>query len=132
MPVWLGATIGIAALLAAAKAHGRQVRLEREAAGYHSVEFGGTNPEFVERLWRRDRIRFWTFVPLAALLMGGAQLLARAPWSRVLLASLLWAPIAGFFFAGLWTYAARRGEGGPRWWIGAAALASASAIAALV
>lgn len=131
MPVWLGALLGVPALLAAAKAHGRQVRLEREAAGYHSVVFGGENPEFVERLWRRDRLRFWTFVPLAAILFGSVAWTFSSAWGLAALAALLWAPIAGFFFAGLWTYGAQGGQGGPWWWLGATALAVASVAVAL-
>lgn len=65
--------LSVAAFLLAAKSHGRQVRLERERAGHYEVVFGGTNPPFVEALWRRDRIRFWTtaalvFAAIAALL----------------------------------------------------------------
>lgn len=57
-------TLGL--VLVAAKAHGRQVRVEREAHGYHDVEFGGANPPFVEALWRKDRLLFWpSFVVLA-------------------------------------------------------------------
>lgn len=112
--------------MAAAKAHGRQVRLEREAAGYHSVQFGGTNAEFVERLWRRDRVRFWSFVLPAALALGGAAWLAWREWPLALLASLLWAPTLGFFFAGLWSYASQGGHGGVGWWLLASALAIAS------
>ena len=70
VPVWLGALIGVAALLVAAKAHGRQVRLEREAAGYHEVVFGGTNPPFVDALWRADRFRFRDFAPRRLVLQG--------------------------------------------------------------
>ena len=132
MPAWLGALVGVPALLAAAKAHGRQVRLEREAAGYHSVEFGGSNPEFVEKLWRRDRIRFWTFVPVAAIALGGAAWLVSQMWATALVAALLWAPIAGFFYAGLRSYAAQRGRGGLAWWIGASALAIGSVVATLL
>lgn len=128
MPAWLGAILGVPALLLAAKAHGRQVRLEREAAGYHSAVFGGENPAFVEGLWRRDRIRFWSFVPLAALALGAAIWFLRPDLVATLVAALLWAPIAGFFFAGLWTWAARRGEGGAWWWLAAACATGASVL----
>lgn len=123
MPLWLGALLGVPAVLVAAKAHGRQVRLEREAAGYHSVQFGGDNPEFVERLWRRDRVRFWGFVPPAALVLGGVAWAATGGWPLALVAALLWAPTAGFFFAGLRSFAAQRGRGGVAWWgLGVAAV----------
>jgi hypothetical protein len=51
--------------LVAAKAHGRQVRLERERAGHTRVVFGGDNPPFVEALWKRDRIRYWAAAAIA-------------------------------------------------------------------
>ncbi|HVM45143.1 MAG TPA: hypothetical protein VM582_04340 [Candidatus Thermoplasmatota archaeon] len=132
MPVWLGALAGVAALLAAAKAHGRQVRLEREAAGYRSVVFGGDNPPFVERLWRRDRLRYWGFVPPFALAGGAAAYAAAGAWPLALVAALLWAPTLGFFFAGLWSFGAQRGRGGVGWWLLAAALAAASGAAAFL
>jgi hypothetical protein len=47
------------AFLVAAKAHGRQLRLERELAGYAEVSFRARNPPWVEALWRRERRRFW-------------------------------------------------------------------------
>jgi len=129
MPVWLGALVGVAALLVAAKAHGRQVRLEREAAGYHEVVFGGQNPPFVDALWRADRIRFWTFAPAAALLLAPAAFLAKG-WPLALLAALLWAPIAAFHFAGLWRYAHTR-QGNPAWWLAALLSFAASVTLAL-
>lgn len=88
------------------------MRIEREAAGDPSVQFGGTNPEFVERLWRRDRVRFWSFAPIAAVLPGAAWFLATRSWTVALVAALLWAPIAGFFYAGLRILVAQRGRGG--------------------
>lgn len=68
---WL-LVLGIAAFIAAAKSHGRQLRLERQLAGYINVTFGGENPPFVEALWRRDRYRYWAVV--VALLVAGLVL----------------------------------------------------------
>ena len=131
MPLWLGALVGLGALIVAAKAHGRQVRLEREAAGYRSVVFGGKNPEFVERLWRRDRLRFWTSAPIAALALGAAAWWARG-WALALVAALLWAPIFAFHVAGLLGFAAQRGRGGPGWWVAAVLSAALAVLVALV
>jgi hypothetical protein len=55
--VWAG-SLGL--FLASAKAHGRQLRLEREKAGYFEVVFGGKNPAFVEGLWKQERLLFWS------------------------------------------------------------------------
>ena len=111
--------VGIAATLVAAKAHGRQVRLEREREGYHEVVFGGSNPPFVEALWRRDRVRFWAAFPL--LLAFAAALLWLA-WGMGahLLAALAWAAVGAFALAGLrhpvaWEGDARRGT--TAWWL---------------
>jgi len=76
--------LSVATFLVAAKTHGRQVRLERERAGYMQVVFGGSNPEFVEALWKRDRIRFWStaagvLVLLAALRLAGTSLALARP-----------------------------------------------------
>jgi hypothetical protein len=60
--------LSVVTFLLAAKSHGRQVRLERERAGYTHVVFGGVNPPYVEALWRRDRIRFWSTAGIAFLL----------------------------------------------------------------
>lgn len=131
MPAWLGALLGVPALIVAAKAHGRQVRLEREAAGYHAVQFGGSNPAFVERLWRRDRIRFWTSASVAAVALGASAFFLAGDIALALVAAFLWAPIVGFFYAGLRGFAEERGKGGIAWWALAASLTSASILAAL-
>ena len=55
---WLLVALSLASFLAAAKTHGRQLRLERELAGYLHVTFGGKNPAWVEGLWQRERMYF--------------------------------------------------------------------------
>ncbi|MFL5352955.1 hypothetical protein [Archangium sp.] len=102
--------LSVVTFLAAAKAHGRQVRLERERAGYFQVVFGGQNPAFVEALWRRDRLRFWTvaalvFIVMAGMVFAGASL----GWARPLGGGALgaaWAMlfpplVAGFLVCGV-------------------------------
>jgi hypothetical protein len=85
--------------LAAAKAHGRELRLERVAAGVERVVFGGHNPAIVEALWRAERVRFWVLAPvLAAAVL--ALLKARGVATGVAaLGALTWAP--ALVFAGL-------------------------------
>ena len=56
---WMLVGLGAATFLVAAKAHGRQLRLERELAGHFQVIFGARNDPFVEALWRRERWIFW-------------------------------------------------------------------------
>jgi hypothetical protein len=74
--------IGAGAFLAAAKAHGRQLRIERELAGYFQVRFGGQNPEWVEAFWRRERAYFWgSAVALALTSLAFRWLAARQQWS---------------------------------------------------
>jgi hypothetical protein len=55
--LWAG-SLGL--FLASAKAHGRQLRLEREKAGYFEAVFGGRNPAYVEGLWKQERLLYWT------------------------------------------------------------------------
>jgi uncharacterized BrkB/YihY/UPF0761 family membrane protein len=114
---------GFLALVAAAKVHGRQLRLERELHGYWHVEFGGANnPAWVESFWRRDRFRFWSLVALLAAAFGALALVVGpntpgvplrsavppAAWrlAFALLGALLWAPI--FTFLGLGALSAGR------------------------
>ena len=70
--------LSVVTFLVAAKTHGRQVRLERERAGHTRVVFGGENPPFVEALWKRDRIRFWSTAALVFAL-GAVLVLAGLP-----------------------------------------------------
>lgn len=139
------AGLAVTALLlvvAAAKAHGRQVRLERELEGHHEVTFGGDNPPFVTALWRRDRVRFWTTAPAAGILLAVGLWWAQAP-GATFLALLVVPPVAGFVVAGLssllrlqhamgarrvdaaWRRAAMRGSAA--WWSLVALLAAAAA-----
>lgn len=71
--------LSVVTFIVAAKAHGRQVRLERERVGHTQVVFGGQNPPFVEALWKRDRIRFWSvaalvFTVVAALVLTASSI----------------------------------------------------------
>ncbi len=68
--------LGAVTLLVAAKAHGRQLRLERQLFGYWHVSFGGQNPAFVEALWRHERLYFWSLAATFALGTIGFRLLA--------------------------------------------------------
>ncbi|MEZ4428786.1 MAG: hypothetical protein R3A51_13975 [Nannocystaceae bacterium] len=91
----------VATFVLAAKAHGRELRLERIVAGVDVVRFGGVNPPFVEALWAAERLRFWTAAPLLGLLVGVA--LARLGASRTIVAaaSVVWAPTVVFVALGL-------------------------------
>jgi uncharacterized membrane protein YcjF (UPF0283 family) len=68
--------------LVAAKAHGRQLRLERELAGYQHVTFGGRNPAWVEALWRRERFIYWSAAAATALVMIAWRALSPATSQR--------------------------------------------------
>ncbi|WP_224372525.1 hypothetical protein [Hyalangium versicolor] len=106
------AVSGVTFLLAA-KAHGRQLRLERELEGYHRVVFGGSNPPFVEALWRADRVRYWTIAAALSIAVLGLFALARAlGWAWPFLGggggSVAWlvvwgAPVAAFLTCGVWS-----------------------------
>ena len=65
---WLAVAATVALILAAAKAHGRQVRLEREQQGHFRVDFRTRNPPAVEAIWRTDRRIFWPVFAVVALL----------------------------------------------------------------
>jgi hypothetical protein len=97
--------ISLATFLLAAKSHGRQVRLERERAGFHSVVFGGHNPDFVEALWKRDRWRYWpTFFAVAALVLGLRARGIGLEGTGLTVWALWFFPFAAAFtVAGLWS-----------------------------
>lgn len=76
--VWAGS---FALFFASAKAHGRQLRLERERAGYFEVAFGGKNPAFVEGLWKQERLLFWSLAgALGAFALAYAVAAQRFGW----------------------------------------------------
>ncbi|MEA3203282.1 MAG: hypothetical protein QOI63_957 [Thermoplasmata archaeon] len=110
----LQAATALALILAAAKAHGRQLRLERVQAGHPQADFRAPDDPWVEALWRNDRIGFWTlFLALGAaglmwaLAAGGVG--GGAFWGRFPV-SLAWAFAGAFFVMGvqsLWRLADR-------------------------
>lgn len=112
----------LATFLLAAKAHGRELRIERQAAGILRVVFGGDNPPFVDALWAAERLRFWIATPLLSLTLAVALVIAGASRSTVAFASLLWAPAVVFMVLGLSSLARAGGleraglAGSMAWW----------------
>lgn len=91
----------IVAFLLAAKAHGREIRLVREAAGHHSVVFGRSNGPFVDALWDRERLVFWViagvvFVAVAIVCSALSVSMGRAVWAALFVPS-----IAAFVLSGV-------------------------------
>lgn len=66
---WAALGLAFAWMLLAAKAHGRQLRLERELVGLDFTDFRNPPPE-VARLWKAERKRFWPLVGLSLLGYG--------------------------------------------------------------
>ena len=109
---WIELVLGIVLLFLTAKAHGRQIRLERELEGYMEVDFMGENPPWVEALWRKDRRRFWTTLPIAAIVLAavgilvlpvrfGTEPLGSPILGAVLLAGALWPFAVSFTMNGI-------------------------------
>lgn len=112
---WIVLVLSVITFLIAAKSHGRQLRLERELAGYYHVTFGGTNPPFVEELWHKERVEYWsTFAALVTLVL--VFVMAARRWNLLLpfspedlqdgvwtffLVSLLWTFVLTFTFVGM-------------------------------
>jgi len=109
---WLILGLGAATFLVAAKTHGRQIRLERELAGYWHATFGAANPAFVEALWRRERFMYWSVAAVLATCSIAFRLVAhRFEWplppvatsgGRSILAALLFhvlTPLTAAFVA---------------------------------
>lgn len=145
MPLWAAVLSSVALLLVAAKAHGRQVRLEREQKGVFHVDFRRSNPAAVEAIWRRDRLTFWP--ALAAFALAGAAAAfalagnpSEAAWPVTL--ALGWAFAGAFTAAGLasWVRLSLRKEGplpwrkraqqgSVAWWLGVAVAGAAVLLA---
>ena len=75
--IGLGAGLTIAHFLLSAKAHGRQIRLEREREGHPEVTFGAENHPWVEALWGRDRRILWRSSGVIAPVLIGYLLFAK-------------------------------------------------------
>lgn len=127
---WLPLGIALVAwILLAAKAHGRQVRLERQAKGVFAVDFRGSNPPEVEAIWKRDRRVFW---PTMAVLSG--LLVSAGFWTDDLELAVAALPVAfatSFVVAGLASWS-RLGGGDWRsfgWWTLVALAAAGTALA---
>ena len=93
--------VALVIFLAAAKLHGRQLRVEREHAGVMSVDFRrrSTNPPFVLALWRKDR---WTLWPVAAAVAIVLPLVVPdVPWP---LARIVLPMTTGFVVAWLFSF----------------------------
>lgn len=120
--IWTLAAATAALILVSAKAHGRQVRVEREQQGHWKVDFRASdNPAFVLDLWRKDRIVFWTVFASGCIAAAGWSLagdgvagLGRAGSALVWLG---WAFAASFCFAGLLSLnrLLHRDQGDARW-----------------
>lgn len=119
---WTLAGATLLLVLLGAKAHGRQIRIEREQQGHWKVDFRASdNPSFVLDLWRKDRIVFWTVFASGCIAAAGASLaddgvagLGRAGSALVWLG---WAFAASFCFAGLLSLnrLLHRDRGEPKW-----------------
>jgi len=116
---WIELGLGIALLLLTAKAHGRQIRLERELEGYMEVDFMKDNPPWVEALWRKDRRRFWITLPVAIVATSvaglltlpsrfGTEPLGNPILGVVVLAGLLWPFAVTFTSNGIQSVARHR------------------------
>jgi hypothetical protein len=108
--------------LIAAKSHGRELRLEREAAGVPHVVFGGVNPPVVERIWRAERVRFAIVAPLLVLLFAAGLRLYGSSAGYTVLGALAFGPALAFLSLGIASFvrsgAFARGQlgGSLVWW----------------
>jgi hypothetical protein len=94
--------VSIALFIGAAAWHGRQLRLERERAGYMHVTFGASdNPQFVEELWRAERVRFWGLTLVLAVAAIATAFALKRHYPLFAIGALLWAPTISFLVFGL-------------------------------
>lgn len=114
--MWATVLATVAFVVVAAKAHGRQVRLEREQQGVFRVDFRRQNPSAVEIIWRQDRRTFWPAFAVFGLAGTGLVVGQPDPLPHLPL-FLAWAFAEAFVVAGLasWVRMAGRREGPPPW-----------------
>jgi hypothetical protein len=107
IPLGLVAASTLAWFLTSAKTHGREIRLERELQGIDEVDFRRSTPNhpWVEELWRRDRIGYWTRATAAFVLIGAMLVYLLGSWWWMLLAWILAMSLA---FTGQAVASARR------------------------
>jgi hypothetical protein len=109
---WIELGLSVVLLLLAAKAHGRQIRLERELGGYMEVDFMRENPPWVEALWRKDRRGFWATFPAAIAVLAllgvltlpprfGTEPLGNPTLGAILIAGFLWPLVVAFTANGI-------------------------------
>ena len=89
----------IALFFASAKAHGRQLRLEREFEGHYSVQFGGKNHPWVDALWRAERYRFWSLLAACEIVFLFFSLKHPFSW-KLLPIGVGWIPSFAFSITG--------------------------------
>lgn len=112
----------LALFVLAAKTHGRELRLEREAAGIRSVSFGGQNPPFVEKLWQAERVRSAVLMPLCWVALLAALWMMGMGAGRSLLGAAAFGPALAFLLLGVASFfrggALVRGQvaGSFAWW----------------
>lgn len=92
--------LAFAAFLLSATGHGRQLRKEREAHGFHQMDPVQGWPSTMHEIWQLDRARLGAGSAVAAVVGGGAALATGAGLGMAALAMLLWAPTVGFCVAG--------------------------------
>ncbi len=113
---WIELGFGVVVMLLSAKAHGRQIRLERELEGYTEVDFRKESPPWIEALWRKDRRQYWATFAAAAAVLAASVLLTGSPGlsaefgtdpmgnpaaGAFAVAITLWAPSAAFIGNGM-------------------------------
>ena len=113
---WIELGLGVVLLFITAKAHGRQIRLERELEGHFDIDFMGENHPWVEALWRKDRRQFWIVFPVIAVALSAYAVVAVSLGlpprfgndplglplpGAIVLAGLLWALSGAFATNGL-------------------------------
>jgi hypothetical protein len=114
---WMVSVVSAVLFLVAAKAHGRELRLEREAHGIELASFRSASPA-VQALWSAERARFWSFfVPLA---IGLVALSFRLDLGHVngALSALAWAGAGAYLASGVWAIGRRAVLGGASAWEG--------------
>lgn len=100
--------LGLVTMLVSAKAHGRELRLERELEGHMDVDFAGENHPWVAGLWQRDRAHYWRIASVLMLGVVLAAVLARPPqWPWLLAAAPLVGMTVAFTIMGTWSLARR-------------------------
>lgn len=128
---WAILALSFGLFLLAAKAHGRELRLERVAHGFEEVDFRALPPG-VQAIWQAERVRFWpAFAVLATVFAVLAWMYAPIGRGFAVPSAIAFAGALAFAICGVLAMFRRAQLEGAHEWPGSIAWWSATLVIAI-